>query len=53
MEGRQKDNYAKRKTKVLATDVVAPILALFICNIVSFKFIKKSRKGQQSTKKYH
>jgi hypothetical protein len=52
MEGRQKDNYAKRKSKVLATVVVASTLALFICGIVSFKFIKKRRKGQQSTKKY-
>jgi hypothetical protein len=52
MEGRQKDNYAKRKSKVLGTAVVASTLALFICGIVSFKFIKKRRKGQQSTKKY-
>jgi membrane-associated HD superfamily phosphohydrolase len=45
MKGRQKDNYAKRKSEVLATAVVAPILTLFICSIiVSFKFIKKAQK---------
>jgi len=38
------------KRIVLAIAVAASILALFIWGIVSFKFIKRHRKGQQSTK---
>ncbi|CAL4987034.1 unnamed protein product [Urochloa decumbens] len=33
---------------VLVIAVVAPILALFICGIVSFKYIKRNRKGKGS-----
>ncbi|CAN6231218.1 unnamed protein product [Urochloa humidicola] len=39
-----------RKRIVLVTLVVAPILALFICGIVSFKFIKRRIKGKGKTK---
>ncbi|CAO2149477.1 unnamed protein product [Urochloa humidicola] len=33
---------------ILVIAVVAPILALFICGIVSFKYIKRNRKGRGS-----
>ncbi|CAL4992084.1 unnamed protein product [Urochloa decumbens] len=33
---------------ILVIAVVAPILALFICGIVSFKYIKRHRKGKGS-----
>jgi len=38
------------KSIVLAIAMAASILALFICGIVSSKFIKRHGKGQQSTK---
>jgi hypothetical protein len=38
------------KSIVLAIAMAASIPALFIGGIVSFKFIKRHRKGQQSTK---
>ncbi|CAL4979684.1 unnamed protein product [Urochloa decumbens] len=39
------------KSTVLAIAIVGPILALFICGIVSFKFIKRHRKGKGSQEK--
>ncbi|CAO1940185.1 unnamed protein product [Urochloa humidicola] len=40
-----------RKSIVLAISVAAPILALFICGIFSFKYIKRHRKGKGSKDK--
>ncbi|XP_039822148.1 G-type lectin S-receptor-like serine/threonine-protein kinase RKS1 [Panicum virgatum] len=37
-----------RTSIVLAIAVVAPTLSLFICGIISFKFIKRHRKGNSS-----
>ncbi|CAO1940458.1 unnamed protein product [Urochloa humidicola] len=39
-----------RKSIVLVIAVVAPILALFICGIVSFKFIRRHTKGKMNVK---
>ncbi|CAL4991391.1 unnamed protein product [Urochloa decumbens] len=47
----QRVNYAKRKSIVLATAVVAPILTLFVCGITSLQFIKRRRRGKGSQDK--
>ncbi|XP_039822073.1 G-type lectin S-receptor-like serine/threonine-protein kinase At1g11410 [Panicum virgatum] len=49
-KGWQNVNYAGHKSMVVAIAVVVPILALFICGIVSFKIIKKNRKGEVNVK---
>ncbi|CAL4991375.1 unnamed protein product [Urochloa decumbens] len=51
-KGWQKVNYARRKSIVLATVVVAPILTLFVCGITSLKFIKRRirDKGEVNVK---
>ncbi|CAL4979757.1 unnamed protein product [Urochloa decumbens] len=50
-KGWQKVNYARRKSIVLATVVVAPILTLFVCGITSLKFIKRRIRGKGSQDK--
>ncbi|CAL4979789.1 unnamed protein product [Urochloa decumbens] len=50
-KGWQKVNYARRKSIVLATVVVAPILILFVCGITSLKFIKRRIRGKGSQEK--